>query len=431
MNLAHCYCDAILRRCLRYGVVAAMLVLPLGAHADDVDRAIEARQRGDLETAIELVTHAIDSGDLSLPRLITALEVRCFYYGYADRLEEALADCNHGLELDPKYGPLLINRAILYVAMDKFELARADLDNALQDDRLNDLGTTLAYFHRGRTWKRQNDPKRALADFGMALSIRPSHYPTRVERGGVLTQVGRYYQAVSDFEAAISLHDNLPNAYLGRAEARMGLAEFSKALADVDKAGELGAPPPQIARVRGLIYFFMGRNEEAIAEFSRVLVFQADLSLSRYMRGIAAFNAGHFARAATDFEQLWQSRNGADAALWLYLARSRMSPPLPAEAEIAQVIGDNASPDSGKWPEPLLRFIVGEINEAQAFAEASQVQSYADELSCQANFYLGEVALLRKEASHGRKLLQNAILGCRIDTVEYIAAKAELERMAE
>lgn len=433
-------CGWFLRRWLVSTAFAALLILPpSAAHADDVDRAIEAYDGGDLNAAIDFVTHAIDSGRLRESRLISALEVRSAYYSYAGRLEEALADCNRGLGLDPTYGPILINRANIFIDMGKYGLAHADLREALKDSRLNAYGKALAHFHRGRAWRNQNNFPRALEDFDAALKWQPSLLAVRLERGAILLKQGNYVRAATDFERMISAHSDYARGYLGRAQALIGLNKFDEALADLDHAADLDNQDYTIFRERGRAYVFLRRNEDAIADFTRALDHYPDDRLSRDMRGVAAFNLGNFAKAADDFAYRpesyttdWHYENLNYRTLWLYLARSRMTPPKSTEFELRQVASWSMNTaGEGTWPEPVFSVIGNKIGEQDVFAAAARDAKLAAQQTCDANFYLGQIALIKKQSAHSRDLLKKAVETCPVASREYVAALSELDRLGQ
>jgi tetratricopeptide (TPR) repeat protein len=439
VTYGHTLRASALYRWLIASAVAFLIILPsTGGLADEIDRAVEANHRGDLEGSIEIVSRAINSGALRRDRLITALEVRCAYYSYAGRLEEALADCNRGLALDPDYGPLLINRAILYIDMNKYGLSHADLRKALQDRRLNAYGKALAYFHRGRTWRDQNNLPRALEDFDTALKWQPSLMAARLERGTILLKQGEYDRAIADFDAVVSAYGTYARGYVGRAEALIGLNKFDEAIADLDMAAGLDNQDARIFSERGRAYFFLRRNKEALADFSRALELEPDDRLSRDLRGVTSFNLGEFAKVADDFGYRpqsyttdWHYESLDYRTLWLYLARSRMKPAKSTEFELEQVAAWSLNkPGYGTWPEPIFSVIGKKINEEDVFAAALRDATQAAQLTCEANFYLGEIALIGKEPAHGRDLLKKAADICPAASREYVAALSELERMS-
>lgn len=438
MKVSRLSYGSILRRSLMRIALAAMIILaPSAAQTDDIDRAIEAYDSGDIDAALDIVTRAIDSGRLRESRLISALEVRSAYYSYAGRLEEALADCNRGLGLDPAYGPILINRANIFIDMGKYGPAHADLREALKDSRLNAYGKALAYFHRGRTWRNQNNFPRALEDFDAALKWQPSLLAVRLERGAILLKQGNYVRAAADFERVISAHSDYAGGYLGRAQALIGLNKFDEALTDLDHAANLDNQDYAILRERGRAHLFLRRNEDAIAEFTRALDRYPDDRLSRDMRGVAAFNLGNFAKAADDFAYRpesyttdWHYENLDYRTLWLYLARSRMTPPKNTEFELRQVASWSMNTaGEGTWPEPVFSVIGNKIGEQDVFVAAARDAMLAAQQTCNANFYLGQIALIRRQTAHSRDLLKMAVETCPVASREHVAALSELDRM--
>jgi lipoprotein NlpI len=79
------------------------------------------------------------------------------------------------------------------------------------------------------------------------------------------------------------------------------------------------------------------------------------------------------------------------------------------------------------WPAPLIRHYLGEANIAQALAAAGDGDAKVRlAQSCEANFYGGELALLRHDRPEAQRLLQIAADGCPQGFVEANAALMEL-----
>ncbi len=415
---------------LLLGAIAVLILLPAAVtRADQVDVAAKAYEQGNYDQAIKILTPLIDSGSLWELNMLRALEIRSGAYGMLDRPLDLLADCNRGLEIDPGYGPLLINRAIYYIDTGKYRPAQADLRKALEDRRLNDFGKALAYFHRGRTWHKQDNLPRAIEDLDAALKWQPNLLSLRLERGTVLVEQGRFELALADFDRIVANDSEFPGAYLGRAKALIGLNEFERALSDLDTAEKADGGQFSIAYHRGRAYLFLRRDDDAITEFTEALDMEPDDRETRDLRGIAAFNTGDFAKAAADFAYKWNQEGGAYQTLWLHIARSRLSPPIASDREIGRAAWTSGPPGTGTWPEPVLRVVTNEVSEDQAFAAAARDPRSSAQFQCEANLFLGEIALIANRKAHGRDLLKKAAGLCLTASPERAAAVAELDRL--
>jgi tetratricopeptide (TPR) repeat protein len=91
---------------------------------------------------------------------------------------------------------------------------------------------------------------------------------TLVNRGIIYNNAGKIAQALADFEAALAIDTNIPEAYLNRGNSRFFQNRLNDAIADYTRAIDL-----KIARLaaayynRGLAYADMGRLTEAKADF--------------------------------------------------------------------------------------------------------------------------------------------------------------------
>jgi lipoprotein NlpI len=83
--------------------------------------------------------------------------------------------------------------------------------------------------------------------------------------------------------------------------------------------------------------------------------------------------------------------------------------------------------DMTVWPAPVIRHFIGEINAEQVFGAAFDTDPKTKlSQTCEANFYSGEFALLKKDKKEALRLLKLAADNCPPSFVESTAAIAEL-----
>jgi tetratricopeptide (TPR) repeat protein len=106
-----------------------------------------------------------------------------------------------------------------------------------------------AYQKRGVAYNRNNEQKKALADFNTVLKRQPQSAPTRLMRGVAYAQLHQWDRAVDDFSAAIRIDQSFAQAYVLRGRAYEQKGALKKAAADYTRAIAL-APESVEARVR-------------------------------------------------------------------------------------------------------------------------------------------------------------------------------------
>lgn len=109
------------------------------------------------------------------PHHAEALYNRGLLYQRERRHQLAVDDFSSANGLTPQRAEPLLARAISYLAMDKFKEAAADLDEAVQADPQN----ALAWTTRGQAYERLGDKDKAKASYSRALAIRPRDEPAR------------------------------------------------------------------------------------------------------------------------------------------------------------------------------------------------------------------------------------------------------------
>jgi tetratricopeptide (TPR) repeat protein len=101
---------------------------------------------------------------------------------------------------------------------------------------------------------------------GRPLSVkeRASQVDLLMERGQILGRISDYEAADALAERTVAEAPQDPNAWLARARARSTFHRFTDALADVARAGELGALPGQLDAVRVGILQATGKENQAL-----------------------------------------------------------------------------------------------------------------------------------------------------------------------
>ncbi|MGW5613531.1 tetratricopeptide repeat protein [Streptomyces sp. NPDC003877] len=217
--------------------------------------------------------------------------------------EQALAEYDRAVALDPELAPAHRNRAVLHGQLGDLDAAISDLDRAVAlepgnawclalrgehhrlarhdaeairdlteavrldpanefpwasrgathertgnpEAALADLNQALdikpdyawALARRARVWRALGDPERQLADLDRALSLTPDWAWARCERGDALRAAGRDEEAVADLDVALTLDPEYASAYASRGASLTRLGRHAEALADLNRAVEL------------------------------------------------------------------------------------------------------------------------------------------------------------------------------------------------
>ncbi len=169
----------------------------------------------------------------------------------------------------------------------------------------------------------------AAANARVDLGHHPEEWLTFM--GRVLTQRGRYAEAVEQFTRALQRTPEAPGPYEGCALARLCLKEYEQAIRDYTTAERYS--PTQASQIRQCYLratplWITGRRAEASADYRKVLgrpgrVIYADvrLFLVLHEEGRILQVAGQEAEASKVFEQarevLAAGRGGADHGSWL------------------------------------------------------------------------------------------------------------------
>jgi len=376
-----------MHRSLLLAASAASLILVTAALADNQSDLDRCKFAGDLKRADEGIAacdRVIDDSKVTAQGRAAALSNRCGWWWAKKDPDRALSDCNEAIRLDGSNAAALLNRGNVFLSKSDPERALADFNSAIRLDPKS----AWAYASRGNLYRNRGDLEHALADMNESIRLDPSYALAFFSRGEVYKSGGDFARAMTDMNDAIRLDPNFAPAYFSR----------------------------------GQLSYILGNNPAAIEDFSKAIKLDPNDGSAYFNRGVAYYVVGgRYADAVADLKKAAEfNPDNAYAALWRDLAERRNNSPSHL-AEAAQHL------DMAKWPAPVVRHFLGELNAEQTLKAASDADPTAKQAqACEANFYSGEFALLRKNKKEAQRLLKLAASECPPNFVENTAAIAEL-----
>ena len=289
-----------------------------------------------------------------------------------------ITGCTALLKADPDTTK---NRATIYGSRGVGYYSKGDYDRAIQDTdqaiRLNPNEPSF-YYTSGLAYKKKGDFDRAIQDFNEAIRLNPNFERAYYDRGNAYIDKEEYDRAIQDFNDAIRLNPSNANNYNNRGVAHSRKSDYSRAIQDYNQAIHLNSDDTAAYLNRGDAYFAQSNLTAAIADFERT---------------ISAAPSSHAAVTAALFLHVVMKRQGHDDA-----------------QQLARVA---AAADLSKWPGPLLKLDLGQItaNEVMA-AAASGVSDWQKWQVCEANYFIGEDALLHHQRATALARFKAARNGC-------------------
>jgi tetratricopeptide (TPR) repeat protein/V8-like Glu-specific endopeptidase len=232
------------------------------------------QMKANLQVSMGRIAEALETTNelLRIRSDAPGLTIRCFVYSALGNHENALADCNQSINLDPTFTPAYLNRGLVYANTQKYPQSLTDYNLVLERQPRN----SVAYAQRGNTYLLLGENQKALEDFNKSIEIQPEDklaVPAYTGRGNIYGILEKMQEAYSDFNKAIEINPIWAEAYLGRGLINGLLKNYSKAVADLTKAIELKPPSVGIETMsyamRGLNYKILGDAEQAQADLTK------------------------------------------------------------------------------------------------------------------------------------------------------------------
>lgn len=146
----------------------ALCAFPAQAQDTDV-RQCEAAEAVAPDARIMACTRLLDTGTANVHSRAMVLTNRAWPYSLQRRFDLAIADLDEALRLMPNSAVILNDRGFARLRMGQLEAAQADYDAALRIDP----ATVFSLFGRGLVKARRGDKISAQRDFDAARRLQP------------------------------------------------------------------------------------------------------------------------------------------------------------------------------------------------------------------------------------------------------------------
>ncbi len=265
-----------------------------------------------------------------------AYHIRSLVLGTLWNYDGALADANKAVELDPK-NPI-------YFAARSLTFADREPDRALQDaNKAVELGPNVAEAHiaLGSVYRDQKRFADAETEINKAISLQPKggtnyigraylfwvkgdgdqaikrladdravieSYPLSQAQGDVTRGVfnfgmGKYNDALAEFDKSNGIIPNWPTYYFWHGFTQYTQKNFTGAMADYNRALEIAPSWPSLLYLRSLALRDQNKLNDALADLTKAVSLDAKNATYRSERGNVNSLLKNFPEALTDLNQ--------------------------------------------------------------------------------------------------------------------------------
>jgi tetratricopeptide (TPR) repeat protein len=267
-----------------------------------LEEGVKAYAQYRYQEASEMFTACLQRTDIQPRWQTVALVIRGLTYFWMERFDDALADFDRVLELDPDLHEAYLYQGITYRGMRRYEEAFKEFKSALEHGV--DEGWVLA--NRGVAYQMMERYEDALTDFDRAVELRPDIVWALASRGQTYMRMKHYEEALFDLNQALQLDPNMTSAIVRRGITYREMGRYEEAFKEFNSALEHGVDEGWVLANRGVAYQMMERYEDALTDFDRAVTLRPDIVWALASRGQTYMRMEHYEEALADLNQALQ-----------------------------------------------------------------------------------------------------------------------------
>ncbi len=175
-----------------------------------------------------------------------------------------------------------------------------DLIGHIQNER--NFRTAKTDFYGGLAKQALGDHTGAIKDYDEAIRLRPQFPEAFNNRGIAKFALGKHAEAIKDYDAAIRLRPQDPEAFNNRGNAKLALDDHAGAIEDHDEAIRLRSDYPEAFNNRGNAKHALGDHAGAIGDYNEAIRLRSDYPEAFNNRGNAKLALGDHTGAIKDYD---------------------------------------------------------------------------------------------------------------------------------
>ena len=350
--------------------------------------------------------------------------------------EGAVRNYSKAMELNPALTGLKIPLAMAHNTRGGQRLFKGDQAGALEDfSQAIKLDPNFAQAHAMRANARfaTKDFDGAIADATKALELDPANQTAVNNRALAYHAKTDFARAISDYSKAIKLDPRNYRAFDRLAQARQAEGDLEGALKDSNRAIEIDPRYSPAYHTRANLLQATGDYETALRDYDTLIRLNPKEPLAYFHRGFGFYNRGSWSQALNDFRRACEMNvaNEGYVRLFIWLTRARNGERKTADQELKDYLNNQKPPDG--WVARVGAVLLSEESD-EAFLKSAQTLGTGPERRqqiCEAFFYVGMKYLLQKDDKMAIQFLTRCVETKATDVAEYVAASAELKRLAK
>lgn len=201
---------------------------------------------------------------LQAPKSAQELVTRGSKFGNAGQLDEALADFERAIALDPASSAAYSARGLVRLTRKDVPSARADYDRAISLDDRN----AQALVGLGAIAMQERRFQDAASAYTRATYAEPSNYTALIGRAEAYRQLGDIDRAMSDTDEILRLYPKASGVRYQRMQMLAERNDYDRALAEMTQAITDSPKDPYLPIYRGALLVKMDRRADAEKDFA-------------------------------------------------------------------------------------------------------------------------------------------------------------------
>jgi tetratricopeptide (TPR) repeat protein len=223
---------------------------------------------------------------------------------YADQgqLDQAIAEYQEAIRLDPDYAEAHYNLGLAYHKQGKLDDAIAEYKEAIRIDP----SMADAHVNLGVAYADQGKLDEAIAAYREALRINPDLGDAHLNLGLAYHDQGRWDEAISEYKEVIRINPDDADAYYNLGLAYYMQDRLDEAIVAWKESIRLKPRDSMAHNNLGRAYFEQGRLDEAVVELKEAIRLDSENARAHFNLGLVYYDQGRVDEAIAELETYLQ-----------------------------------------------------------------------------------------------------------------------------